>query len=292
MSANLRPLWPSAILCVLLALLAGCSALRLGYNQADTFVYLWVDRYVDFDDAQTPKVREAIAAWFAWNRRTQLPDYAELLRKAETEVLGDVTPERACGWWADIRTRLDRAADQTVPAIAEISMTLSPAQLQNIEKRYAKTNREWRDEYLQQDAATRLAESAKRTISRYESLYGSLDPLQKERIERYAAESPFDPAKAFDERRRRQQEAIQALQRASKETNPALAQAHIRAWVKRFDPSPNEAYRQLTERVMKHNCRVYAELHNSMSAEQRQNAAKRFRQWGTDVRALAAERTE
>ena len=53
MSANLRPLWPSAFLCVLLALLAGCSALRLGYNQEDTFVYLWVDRYVG-DWRKTP----------------------------------------------------------------------------------------------------------------------------------------------------------------------------------------------------------------------------------------------
>ena len=280
------------MLCVLLALLAGCSALRLGYNQADTFVYFWVDRYVDFDDAQSEKAKDAIAAWFAWNRRTQLADYSELLKKAETEILGDATPERACAWWAAIRTRLDRAAEQTVPAVADIAMTLTPAQLENIEKRYAKTNKEWREGFMQSEPSVRLAESAKRAVSRYETLYGSLDGFQKERIERWTAESPFDPNRAFEERRRRQQEALQALQRASKESDPALAQQHIRGWLKRFDPSPNEAYRQLTERIMKHNCRVFTDLHNSMSADQRQTAAKRIKGWAADVRALAAERSD
>jgi hypothetical protein len=278
------------MLCLLLAMLAGCSALRLGYNQADTFVYFWADRYVDFDDTQSPKVRDAISAWFAWNRRTQLPDYAELLKQAESEILGDATPERTCGWWTQIRARLDRAAEQTIPAVAEIAMTLKPVQLQNIEKRYAKTNKEWRDDFLQSDSSVRLAEAVKRAISRYEFLYGNLDAFQKERLERWTSESPFDPQTAFEERRRRQQDALQVLQRVTRETDPAVAQQHIRGWVKRFDPSPNETYRQLADRVIKHNCRAFSDLHNSMSAEQRQNASKRFRQLGADMRALAAER--
>ena len=295
MKRLLRPERPIGSLCVLfalLALVAGCSALRVGYNQADTFVYLWADRYIDFDEVQAPRVKDAIAAWFAWHRKSELNDYHELLTKADSEILADTTPERACAWWTAIRTRVDRAADRTVPAIAEIAVTLTPAQLANIEKRHAKTNKEWRDDFLQGDPAVRLAESAKRTVSRYETLYGSLDTFQKERLERWAAESPFDPRLAFEERKRRQSEALQALERAAKEKDPASAQQHIRTWLKRFDPSPNDAYRQLTERIMRHNCRVYADLHNSMSPDQRQMASKRLKRWAADLRALAHERTD
>ena len=188
MTAIFRPFRPLVMLCVVLALLAGCSALRLGYNQADTFVYFWVDRYVDLDDTQSQKAKDAITAWFAWNRRTQLADYNELLKKAEAEIQSDATPERACGWWAEIRTRLDRAAEQTVPAVAEISMTLKPAQLQNIEDRYAKTNKAWRDDFMQSDRSVRITEFAKRTVARYETLDGSLEAHQKERIERWTTE--------------------------------------------------------------------------------------------------------
>ena len=85
-------------LCLFVVLLTGCSALKLGYNQADKLVYLWVDRYVDLDEAQGKVTRDAIAGWFAWNRRTQLGDYSELLTRADAEIMAHTTPERACGW--------------------------------------------------------------------------------------------------------------------------------------------------------------------------------------------------
>ena len=43
---------------------------------APDLVYWWLDRYIDFNDTQTPRVHEAIKQWFAWHRRSQLPDYA------------------------------------------------------------------------------------------------------------------------------------------------------------------------------------------------------------------------
>jgi hypothetical protein len=79
-----RPLLRAAIIAALsaaLVLVSGCSAIGLVYKQADTLAFRWLDRYADFDDAQSLRVREAIAAWFSWHRRTQLPDYAEPARQ-------------------------------------------------------------------------------------------------------------------------------------------------------------------------------------------------------------------
>ena len=42
-------------------LLAACSTLRIGYSQADTLAYWWLDRYLDFNAAQTPQVRQTLA---------------------------------------------------------------------------------------------------------------------------------------------------------------------------------------------------------------------------------------
>src|SRR5580765_4822032 len=50
----------SLIIGAVLALLGACSALRIGYGAAPDLVYWWLDGYVDFDDTQTPRVREAI----------------------------------------------------------------------------------------------------------------------------------------------------------------------------------------------------------------------------------------
>jgi hypothetical protein len=294
MPDNLRPQWPVALLlCLLLSLLTGCSALKLGYNQADKVVYLWVDRYVDFDDAQAQRTREVIASWFAWNRRTQLTDYSELLARADTEIMADTTQERACGWWSSIRMRLDRAAEQASPAIADVAVTLKPNQLANIEKRYAKTNQEFRDDFMQRDPGVRHAEAAKRAVSRYEWLYGELDPFQKERLERWAGESPFDPSLTLEHHRRRQQDLLQILARLTREpVDNATARGEIRGWRQRFLNPPDATYRQHNERVIKHNCRVFADLHNSTSTAQRRFASAKLRGWAADLRALAAERSE
>ena len=37
---------------------------------------------MDFDAEQAPRVKAALEQWFAWQRRTQLADYAELLAVA------------------------------------------------------------------------------------------------------------------------------------------------------------------------------------------------------------------
>jgi Family of unknown function (DUF6279) len=279
-----------AVLCGVLTLLSGCSMLRLGYNQAPDLAYWWIDGYADFNDVQTPRVRSALAQWFAWNRRTQLPDYAALLVRAQAEAPADVTPQRVCAFEAELRTRLDIAVDRAVPAAAELALTLTSAQLQHIERRYAKSNEEFRADYLQNDRSQRAKASAKRAIERIEMVYGDLDETQLERIAKAVAVSPFDPELWFAERQRRQQDVLQMLRRLIAERASAdRAQAAVRAHVQQYERSPNEAFRAYSARLSEFNCSFGATLHNGMSAAQRQTAVQRLKGWETDVRVLAGE---
>ena len=284
------------VLCGSLLLLGGCSALRVGYNQADWLAYRWIAAYADFDDAQATRVRNAIAEWFLWNRRTQLPDYADLLLRIDAEVHADTNAQRVCGWWSEVRTRLDRGVERVVPAIAEIAATLTPAQLESIERRYAKTNFAYRDDFLQPDPAVRAGEALKRVVNRAESAYGDLDAFQRERIDRWMADSPFDPRLTDDERKRRQQDALQTLRQLAGQlpapaasTDAAAARALIRGWVARVDRSPREPHRAYSASVVQYNCRLAANIHNSTSPAQRRAASQKLRAWAADLRALAAE---
>jgi hypothetical protein len=174
-----RPTCRSSIIAALLLLaatvLAGCSMMKLGYSQGSGFAFHWVDRYVELDDAQSLRVRTALDEWFAWHRRTQLPDYADLLARAQSELAADASSERMCAWSREVRARIDTAVERAIPVAAEVALTLAPAQIAAIEKRQAKTNEEFRDEHLHRDPAKRRRALLRREIERAESFYGKLD---------------------------------------------------------------------------------------------------------------------
>jgi len=282
--------WIIGLLWLALAGLSGCSALRFGYNQAPELVYWWLDGYVDFDDAQTLRVRDALAAWFQWHRRTQLSDYASLLARAQQDVLADTTAERACAWWGEVRQRTDVAFDRALVQAAEIVPTLTPQQLQHIERRQAKSNDEFRDEYQDADDATRQEKAVKRFVERAETLYGRLDEAQRELVARSVAASPFDAGRWHRERLRRQQDALEVLRDATRGTVPtAQTAAALQAWSERLQHSPRPGYRRYSEQLTQFNCAFSATLHNSTSAAQRQAAAAKLKGWESDLRALAAQ---
>jgi hypothetical protein len=270
-------------------LVSGCSALRIGYSQAPDLVYWWLDGYIDFNSAQTPRVRAALTQWFTWHRRTQLPDYAALLARTQVEVLADTSSARVCEWQVDLVKRANTAFDHAVPAAADILLTITPQQIAHLERRYAKNNEEFRDDYLQPDLRKRAELTLKRTVERAEMLYGRLDDAQRARMAQALTRSPFDPEAWFAERRQRQQEALQLLRAivAGGATREQV-QAGLRTYADHLQRSPQDAYRRYSERLMEFNCGFAATLHNGTSAAQRRAAAKTLAGWEGDLRALVA----
>ena len=272
-------------------LLSGCGmALRLGYNQGPSLAFRWLDGYAEFDDAQSLKVRAGLEDFFAWHRRTQLPDYAELLARAQAELPDSSTAERMCAWSQELRARFDTALERAVPTLAEIVPTLSLQQLASIEKQYAAKNGEYRDEFLQRDPAKRRKAATEREIERAEDFYGRLDEAQRAFVARSIAESPWDGDLAYAERLRRQQDLLAMARRlAANRAAPAEAEAEVRAWMKRLQRSPHESYRRYQARLIDHNCSYAAGLHNLTTAEQRKKAAKKLKGYEGELRALAGE---
>ena len=272
-------------------LVSGCGmALRLGYNQGTSLAFRWLDGYAEFDDAQSLRVRGALDDWFAWHRRTQLPDYVELMARARAELPGPATAERMCAWSNDLRARFDAAIERAVPAMAEVLPTLSTQQIASIEKRNATKNDEYRDDFLHRDPQKRRKAAIKREIERAEDFYGRLDDAQRAFVAKAMAESPWDGDLAYAERLRRQADLISTARRlAAKRAAPAEAEAEVRGWLRRVARSPNEPYWRYSTRLVEFNCAYAADLHNLMTAEQRQKAVKKVKEYEDELRALVGD---
>lgn len=272
-------------------LLAGCSMVRLGYSQAPNLAYWWIDGHADLTGEQTPRVREAIDQWFAWHRRTQLPDYATLLARAQSELLQPTTPQAMCGWRDLAQHRLDVAVEQATPALAALIVTLAPDQLRHIERKLAKDGDELRADFAQADRAERAKAAFKRTLERYETLYGQLDEPQRARLALWLAQSSFDADRWLAERERRIRDLMQTLQQVSTaartlEPAAATAQAAVRVLVERTLRSPRPDYRSHQERLALENCELAATLHNLTTPAQRQHARRKLKGWEEDLRLL------
>ncbi len=255
----------------------------------------WVDSYMDFNAEQAPRVKDALNQWFAWHRKTQLPEYAELLATAQMQVLQPATPEQVCRWSDEFRALVGRAIDQGVPLAADALPGLTVQQLAHLERKYRKSNQAFTEDFLQAKGDERLKASLRRTVERAEMIYGRLDERQRRLLADGVAASPFDPAQWYAERQAVQQATLQTLTRLAA-ADPARADretvlADLQALATRLLRTPSAPYRAYQQRLTEYNCVLLAQLHNSTTPAQRETARGKLRAWEEDVRTLAAQRT-
>lgn len=273
-------------------MLGGCSALRVAYNTGPQLAWWWLDGYVDFSREQTPQVKASIDRWFEWHRQTQLPGYVALLASAQARVSEPLTPALACQWNGRLADALAPAFARALEQAADLVPGLGEAQLRHLEGRYVKALDEMRDEYLQSDAAERLAASVKRTLTRAEQIYGRLDEAQRKVIADGVAASPFDPQGWMEERKRRQRDTLTTLRRLLAERADRDQRiAALRALADRSQRSPDPTYRAYQQRLTDYNCALVARLHNATTPAQRQRARANLKEWEDDLRAVMAGAT-
>lgn len=271
------------------ALLSGCNALRITYNNGPALAWWWIDGYFDFDRNQSPAVKAAIDRWFEWHRGTQLPEYAAFLAAVQPQFGAPMSAEQICRLGTQVRDRLDPAIDRGLVAAAELLPLLTDTQLKHLEGKYAKNLQDLREEYLQPDAKERLDKSVKRAIDRFEQLYGRLGDAQRKLIADGVAASPFDPQAWYDERQRRQKDVLQTLRRLTAERNDRDARiAALRALAEKSERSPDAAYRAYQQRLTDYNCAFSARVHNATTPAQRTKARETIKGYEDDLRALIA----
>ena len=277
------------LLLTLLAGLAGCSAIKLGYNSLDSVAYWWLDSYVDFNSQQAPRVREDIARLHQWHRAEELPRLAEMLGRMEQLVPGDITPAQACAFVDEFRQRMRALSDRAEPAVVTLATGLQPDQVQHLEHKYEKNNEKFRDDWVKLTPAGQREKRYEQFLERSEMIYGRLEEPQREALRRDIERSIIDPRRILADRQRRQQDALQTL-RQLLESKPGFdtARKQLRAYLARFENPPDAAYREYQEALIQEGCRSFAIMHNSTSPAQREAAVRRLRAYQRDLRELAA----
>jgi hypothetical protein len=277
------------VLPALVAGLAACSAIKLGYNNLDEIAYWWLDSYVDFTDDQAPRAREDLARLHWWHRNEELPRLMRMLQDMEQLAPRDITPAQACTFVTEFRRHLRTVADRAEPAAVTLATALGPEQLLHLQHKYQKNNAKYDDEWLALPPVEQREKRFKQFQERAEMIYGRLDEPQREALRRDIDPTIFDPRRILAERKRRQQDSLQMLRQvAGGQVGLGDARKLVRGYLDRVQVPPVKEYRDYQETLIQEGCRHFAVLHNSTSPAQREAAVLRLRAYQRDLRELAA----
>ena len=269
-------------------LLQGCSTLQFGYNQAPSLGYWWLDSQLSLDSGQSERTRETLQQLQRWHREKELLVYADLLQKLQTLGTGDLDAQQVCGVWNQVSEGMDRFMAQAIRLSAPIALQLQPRQLRHLARHQEDKNEDWEKEWLRGSAEERLQRRLEKTASRYSDFYGNLSEAQTELVRSQLQKSLWTAEWGRQDRLRRQQSLLGALQRLQQEgTNTAQAESLLRSVWQQWLQPPAAADRQLYKDFIAQSCQNLAALHNSTSAEQRQRAVRRLRAYEKDLRELA-----
>jgi Family of unknown function (DUF6279) len=268
--------------------LSGCSMVKLGYEQAPSLTYWWLDGQLDFSDAQTPQVRESLESLHRWHRQHELPPYAALLARMATLAEGPADPAPTCQLTHEAQQRLDMLMHEAIHTAAPLAAQLSTRQIRHFSAHMEQKNAKWEEEWLQGSPAARQQRRLDKLVDRFSDFYGPLSPAQVNLLRRQVEQSAWSPEWGRQERLRQQRDLLDVLMRIEQE-HLSIRQsdaALLGVWERWMQPSA-ETDRQRWRHWIEQGCRNLAELHNSTSTEQRQRAARRLRAYEKDLRELA-----
>jgi len=274
-------------------LLAACSQLQLGYNNADTVIAYSLDSYLDLDDEQERLARERIGALHRWHRSTQLPGYVQLLNDAQKKIAGPVTAADVRDFNAGVRRALAAIGEQAAPDLAKLALTLKPAQVDRLAERLARDTSKARRELVRFAGPESLQQRVERYVEQAEDWFGPLSALQRDMIRASLARRPEAQEAWMQERERRQRELVTVMARIRAEQPPlATATAWLRDYFAQLaEPRDPERRARLTM-YRDENAELVAQLINSATPAQRTALGKKLRDYAADLGTLAAQSTE
>lgn len=215
-------------LLALSAMLAACTAFKLGYENLPRLVQWQVDRYLSLDNDQEELVTRHAKTLQRWHRQSLLPVYADFLRRVDQELRNPVSAVQVSEWRQTVVTGWLPVAEQIAPAVAEVALTLRPEQLAHMRKALVKSNEKATAQYRPADPAKRQEARYKRLVDRAESFLGDLNDAQRKLMKDSAAAMAKSEDDWWQARLARQMAMVDLLTELSTE-RPPLAEAARRA---------------------------------------------------------------
>lgn len=276
----------AALLIVLLALLASCSAVRLSYDNADWVLARMAGSYVDMDRDQARALKAQLGQFHAWHRREELPRYAALLDEAAARLERGLKRDDVVWVVGAVRARYQVLGRHAADRLAPLLLTLNERQLEDLEARFAADNRKYVNK-LPKDPDEAVRVRADWICARLEDWTADTTPAQRERVATFVRAFPDVQALRLVDRRHRQTQLLAVLR---EHPNDPEAQMQLAAILTDPDAGHTERYRETMVAWEASFTDLMVDLDRSLAPRQRTTAVERMRRYAQEFRSMAGER--
>lgn len=272
---------------VALFALGACTALQFSYNNADGLLRYMAWDYFDLDADQADSLQQRFVRLREWHRSTELPVYLDLLQTAGDKVSKGLTIADVDWAIAILRGHYRLLAQRAAQDAAPVLATLKADQIGALEKKLAKEDIRYVEQWLAGEEKKRHRKRVERMIDQFEEWTGDLDASQRSRVERFVSSHSGVYAKRLEERRRWQREAVVLLKHHRTASELALPLGRLFA---EPEAGRSEEYIRDMRRWESDLARLIVELDTTLSADQRGRVLRRMERYAEDFRALSGGR--
>lgn len=245
--------------------ISSCSLAEVAYNNLDWYVVWQVNKFIDLDAGQERFVTKAAEDYLSWHRSEEMPQYRDMLIRMRNMSADSLTQIEVDSIFAILKERIlilmESASDET----GELLLSLTPAQLDEMEKRMEKVNRRYETEDGDDDESIKL-KRAERIRNRAEDWVGRLTTGQAEWVAQYAMQMPTSTSHWLEHRRWRQKQLLNILRGNSTAEEKKLA---IHLWVTRPEDGRSDEYIKVDKNVREALTRFILEMDRRLEPFQR-----------------------
>ena len=275
-----------ALLLLSLTGLAGCSGARLAYNNADTVVRWMADDYFALEGAQEEDFKARLARFHAWHRSEELPRYRALIASAGEKLADGLTAPELLWAWENVKARYRRMAAHAAPELAAVLATLTPAQFERLEKKFAESNAKFARKYLEGGEEEQRERRDQRNLELMREWFGDLSDEQEAQLMSASARLPFLYPLRLHNRQRRQGEFVALLKT---QRSPAELEPRLRHWLTEWEEGALPEYRRLSILHRELYIQMLLQLDRGLTPAQRVHATTRLGEYAEIFAALAEE---
>jgi len=190
------------LLCILLAVLVSGCSFRFVYNHLDWWTNWYLDDYVTLNEQQQQVFDNEFEQLHLWHRKTQLPAYAQQLKKLQAAINGEIDQQLVSDNLAQFVQHWQNFLIAAEPKLQPLTYSLSTKQKQQLLQAIREGNQEKLDDNEDFSEQEWLEERSDEQKEQLKAWFGKLTKEQKAQVTLMSQnfQRSFEPRMAYRQR--------------------------------------------------------------------------------------------